>query len=119
MRRAKAMTYGHEISAQLAGCERSADTGLIAQARLLATLLEARLGLGMAACVQNDLVQETGSIIAHGLARREQLLKIHAALSGVGEKLGVDVRAFGDGGDKEENIVAPLLTLVPEAAQAA
>ena len=119
MRRQIASNYGKQISAHVAGGERSVDTGLIASSRLLATLLEARIGLGMAACVQGELVQEAGAIVAEGLASRERFLKLHAKLALLGDRFGLDPRAFGDGGDKDENIVTSPSGILHEVANAA
>ncbi len=105
MRHQKARQMGKELQQHLVGSEHSIDTGLIAQASLVSTMLKARMELGFAACFQSDLIRDAGEAFAHALAGRDRMIDIHSRLAAVSAKLGIDPVSFGDAGDKEGDAI--------------
>ncbi len=121
MRHQKAREMGKELQQHLVGSERSIDTGLIAQASLVSTMLKARLELGFAACFQSDLIRDAGEAFAHALAGRERMIDIHNRHAAVSAKLGIDPVSFGDAGEKEGDAIVQdphgALAIVPGGAE--
>lgn len=104
--RNQVMEMGQSIKAQLRGAERLGDQEIVAHAELLATLVHSNLKLGFAACAHREIIRETGAMLADRLATRERMIDLHERLAGLGDRLGIDPRAFGDSG-KEDGVLPP------------
>lgn len=101
------MKFGAVIQRHAVGSENMIDAGIIQQAGLISGLLQARLDLGFNACIEHDLVRDAGRIMSGLIAQREAAIGVHARLSELSLKLGIDPRAFGDGGEKDGLVIAP------------
>lgn len=89
---------GVAIRQQLRAAERSIDEGLIATATLTATLLTARLSMGLAAHAERELITEAGAILSDRLEHRARMLAHHDRYHNLAREMG-----FGDLGDSAES----------------
>ncbi|UAK23757.1 hypothetical protein [Sphingomonas nostoxanthinifaciens] len=106
--RNKVLSLGTAIQQHVKQTERMLDIGLMEQSNLLHSLLKARLELGFAACVAQDVIDDAGRMIADGLDQRRRAISLHDRLAAISHGMKIDPKAFGDGGGKD--IVAPLTT---------
>jgi len=96
--------------------ERSIDEGIIAQLGMAATLLNARLEMGLNARVERELIADVGATLGDLFAHRERTIEIHERFSALAEKMGIDPKSFGDGGAKDLRPTG--ISLVRETAAA-
>ena len=109
--RRQVFSSGQSIQRCLAASETSIDTGLIAQANLVAALLTARLELGFAGAFRRELVLTAGRTLTQGIEQRERVLDLHQELGALSERFGIDPQSLGDSGDKNAPDVMPNIPL--------
>lgn len=113
---------GCEIKGHLTQSEDSIDSGIAAQAMLLAALTSGRQRLGLHASVQRELIVEAGATVAMSIENRERMLAMHEKLAQLASRWKLDPNSFGEGGDKEGELALPAgpdLTLVENEREAA
>jgi hypothetical protein len=90
-----------EVAANLWEAERTADLAIASSARLLASMVDARLEVEWAASMGHELVTEIVSSLNNYVTNRGILLETHDRLNAFKASLGFGEFAFGGGGDKE------------------
>lgn len=112
---AVALRAGRTIKARLMEGERAIDQGLIAQSMVTATLLQARIDLGLQAQAERDLIAESGAMLNEMFAQRTRMLAMHSQFSRLARDMGLTVTGFGDAGESEDLAPAGRLTVVAAA----
>ncbi len=106
------------VAEQLWEAERTHDLAMASTARLLATALDARLRLKMAACIGQGAVESLAETIHQQMAGRRSLLQTHDVLNQIKGVAGLAETDMGDARDKEvprgEAAVLPMR--MPQAA---
>src|SRR4028119_117545 len=97
----KRVAVAHDVVKHLADAEKSNDLALVSTARLVASMLEARLELNLAAMVGQDAFEAVASTFARQSASRRQLVEAHSALAEAKKLVGLAEVAIGGGGDKQ------------------
>jgi hypothetical protein len=114
----KRVAIAQDVVKHLADAERSNDLALVSTARLVASMLEARLELNVAAMVGQDAFEAVASTFERQSASRRQLVEAHNALADAKKFVGLAEVAIGGGGDKQVPSVTGALRVV-DAAEAA
>ena len=89
------------VAANLWEAERTTDLAIASSAKLLASMVDARLEVDWAASVGHELITEIVSGLNNYVTNRHILLEAHDRLNGFKANLGFGEVAFGGGGDKE------------------
>lgn len=113
--RREIMVAARQIAAQVKSSEDEHDLALAANARLLASLLDARRNAGLPAKTGRAALERLSQAISHGAKARELLLDTHEELA----RLNLRELAVGDVFECPETGFSADLRLVPSEAQAA
>lgn len=113
--RREIMAAARQIAAQVKSSEDEHDLALAANARLLASLLDARRTAGLPAKTARAALERLTESISHGVKARELLLDTHEELA----RLDLRELAVGDVFECPETGLAGGLRIVASETQAA
>lgn len=100
-----------QVAAELRTQENAIDAAIAGQARLIGTLLDARLGAGVPATFGSEALERAFEAIDHGRALRGAVLSMHRELA----QVNIREVAVGDVSECPELLAAPKLAAVPDA----
>ena len=105
------LAAAHTVLPRLRDAEISMDKALEDSALLIATLVGASRDAGLAIEVAQDAVDGIGAHLSVMLEGRRGLVRVHAELADLRDRIGLGTRLSGGLGDKPDQVAAQM-TLV-------